>query len=505
MRADNELTWLFSPGAQSFLGSMASMGPEHWQLQGLRRLPHRSSYRTQSESRPFFLKVYEPDSLWQRWKIAYQAKTEWELLHRLRAHGLSVPRPLALAQRKSDGLYWIFQEWIDAKPWDHPASQQGRNLSSLRRLGSLLRSLHACGLRDPDRHAGNFLLDGEGGSWAIDFQKARLGPPLHFEERRRALALLDAALISSLTPRERARILREYLGQSDKNFREEALAIASASLEIRGKHLRRKSARAVRENRRFEAFAAEGLHGFLRRGEDCESLAELCRNWRNGQLVSLKGGRRTQVSTSTGPSPRIVKAYLSRGLLAGLRKELGLGRARRAWMRAFHLELAKVPIAKPIALLEGPHADLLICEKIEGGETLSHVLARHTTQSDTLLSIARSLAELIARIHQGGLRARDLRGENLLVRLEGADWVVRLVDFDGLRPCRNRSRQIADLGRLGASFDKLPPRVVLHFLRSYLRASVGIASPQSVRRLAGEAAMARIQVQERWRRQGKIS
>ncbi len=80
-----------------------------------------------------------------------------------------------------------------------------------RSVGRLLAIVEAAGLRYPDPHPHNVLVDGEGALWLVDLARTRFAPhtPASFE---RTLILACARLRDLSTPAFRALVFRAYLG-----------------------------------------------------------------------------------------------------------------------------------------------------------------------------------------------------------------------------------------------------------------------------------------------------
>jgi tRNA A-37 threonylcarbamoyl transferase component Bud32 len=120
-------------------------------------------------------------------------------------------------------------------------------------------------------------------------------------------------------------------------------------------------------------------------------------------------------------------------------------RARRAFSKAYHLELCGIPTARPIATADErlwflPVRSYLLMEEIKGALSLGACSGDKRTACSLL-------AELLGRMHREGFTHRDLKGGNLVFNDDGRP---HLIDLDGLRFVRRvpDSRAVADLARL---------------------------------------------------------
>lgn len=484
------------PGCEPRLSPFREQPAESWPLRELRRTPRRATFCAQAAGgATLFVKAFLPRRRIERWRLSRQARQEWENLQQLDRAGIPVPKPLALASAR-DGRLWIFQEWVDGVPWS--LATDPHSLPSVRALAALLRSLHDGGLRDGDRHGGNFLLGPGQRSWAVDFHKARIGKPLRAAERVEALALLHSSLIGSMPARWRLRLLREYWGRR-KGFRDFALAVESKAWQRRATSLRRKSRQCWRSGRRFEPMDWEGHRGYRRSDATAIRIQGALRAWKGGNAPAIKRGRRSAVHASAQSLPVAIKIYAHGKLASRLRSSAGWGRARRAWQSAFHLDLCGGLGARALACLEGKSSDLLVSEMLEGLSLSQALTANHGKAEGACQAVGR----FVAGVHSGGLRARDLREENLVLTQSAQGWNARLIDFDGLRSTRDPARAVGDWGRLFASLPESMTGPRASMLRAYARQLYGIAHPPTVERLAQVAANAERAVRLRWEKQGK--
>lgn len=497
MSVSSNLTWTVLPGHEARLAPFLETPATGWALEALRTTARREAFRGIARSNErFFVKRFLGKSGIERWRAAKAARQEWFLAEALRQGGARAPRSLALAC-DSDGGHWIFQDWIEGYPWDRGSREASRR--ELSGFAALLAQVHALGLRDPDRHAGNFLRDGNGESWAIDFHRARLGVPLLPQERIESLALIESSLVGALETRARARLLRESKPTGPLCRREWILAIESRALVLRARSLRKKARKCFQENRRFSPIAWDSFAGFRRADAAAEAIENACRAWRDGRAAKIKQGQRSAVASIAAPIPLVVKSYRHEGWLATARGVCGWGRARRAWRHAFHLELCGDLGARAIACLEGPGEDLLVSQALSGGESIA--TAVHL-RGERGRRACREVGRFLAQLHAGGLRARDLRPENLHLAWKEERWELRLLDFDGLRRKLRPGPWPQDWGRLFAALPDRSGRQKLRIVRAYARTIFGIAHRPTVRRLLREALDAERAVRERWKRKG---
>ena len=173
-------------------------------------------------------------------------------------------------------------------------------------------------------------------------------------------------------------------------------------------------------------------------------------------LRHLPGKRLVCAADWPGHGPVVVKIFLAPGRAEHHYQQELQG------LQAMHAG----GIPTPDLLFNGRLADgearLLVLRKMEGFENLSDHLKRHATPDERREALGRVVA-LIARLHEAGLRQRDIHPGNFLI----ADDTVLVIDGDdivssgrGPLPCRE---SLADLplffAQFPSPFDALAPRL----------------------------------------------
>ncbi len=190
---------------------------------------------------------------------------------------------------------------------------------------------------------------------------------------------------------------------------------------------------------------------------------------------------RVPVPAAGGALGVVCKSARGRGLLQRLRRRLVGSRERRAARRALRLLELGIPTARPLALLErGGEPAWLVSEFVPDLLDFEQLALRlHGASARDRWRLKRrltaALLELLVRLDGAGLRHRDFKAGNLLVRggdLEDEQTVpqVWLLDLDGLHA--GRGPLLRELTRLAASLDPVPVLTRTdryRVLRSYLR------------------------------------
>jgi tRNA A-37 threonylcarbamoyl transferase component Bud32 len=379
------------------------------------------------------------------WFKPSPARREWSMAARLQARNLPIVRHVALGERWGWGLREsiLITESFDGEPLgaaaDFPYDQ----------VLALIERMHAQGVLQRDLHPANLLWSPQSRELRlVDLHGIVLRASLSDEERQANLAYLVSALPSHVPAppqiRSQARILRREL-----------LAI--------------RSRRCLKRNRDFDTIQIGGLQWHYRksrRGDALESLMADPDGFLNGASDRLKTGRSSTVGSRAG---LVLKRYNFKKVLNALKDLFRPSKARRAYLKGYHLELADIPTARVVASAERRFAGVLqsaylVMEEIPNAIALSDCKVR------TPELIAR-VARLLAKLHDQGFTHRDLKASNIL--LDPAR-TPHLIDMEGLRfvetvPAVQAGRDLERLARSLSDQGRLEPADVRRFVRLYCR------------------------------------
>jgi tRNA A-37 threonylcarbamoyl transferase component Bud32 len=397
------------------------------------------------------VKLYRPVRLSDRARDALDGSRgvrELENLREARSRGVPVVRPLAAG--RCAGEYGTRSFLVTETVPGAPLPKTGWTAAEAAAAGALLRRAHDAGLHARDLHPGNLLL-GAAGAWLCDLTDVVLANALEDEQRARALAAFCLAL-DGLADDKAARPLLAAYGASDA---------LRADATRRGRRLRNRALtafgrRATRACRHTVVESDDRAHTFWHApaGED---LRAAVRRFVTGgpSAAPVKSGRRGAV-------------WLEQTLAV---KERPAAAARKLFRAAYWLAAAGTPTATPVALRLARGRGLVFFRRFANPDLRTELRAG-ALDDEARRAAAHRLGLAIGRMHAFGLRARDLKLDNL-VREPGGG--VALVDLDGLRRHRpfDARGQGRDLGRLLAGYrdaaGDVDPRVVSAFVRGYHR------------------------------------
>lgn len=374
---------------------------------------------------------------------ASQARQEWKLAQRLEQLGVPLVRHVALGERWGFGLLesTLITEGFDGQPLDAAPAVD------LQAVLAFVARLHECGVLQRDLHPGNILLAPKSGELRlVDIHGTVIKPALTPEERAANLAFLRVFLPIPVEPE-----------------------IAALSARQRRDYFALRSRRCLRHNREFASRRFGGLPWHVRL-PFLNAASEAILRDPDGFLATratiLKPGRSSTVGRADG---LVLKRYNLRKPGNLLKDLFRPSKARRAYRKAYHLELVGVATARPIAVADRRRLGFvarsyLLMEEIPD--------ARHLGQSQgDGHCAARELGDLLAKLHNEGFSHRDLKETNLVFDSVGRGLLIDLegLEFVGVLPLR---RAVADLTRLARAARKLPQFTPAHwqtFLRRYCR------------------------------------
>ena len=458
--------------------------------------PLRQVYRLTCGGHEIYAKFFRAPTVVDRVKWAVSgppSRVEFERLRTARERSVAGPEPLAWASgvgggkpvgiliTRSLGAAVSLEEVL----WqDEAAAKVGSEVDideALRAAGELTAHLHCGGIEHGDLHPGNILLTGEGAeggmkAWITDLQNSRIeqrsghasADPAR-RDRLANLAVLLAAIRMRTSADQQQRFIDSYLQEIHpySHWSHRDMSDYGPRLyEYADRHHRRMLAsrdrrcfRNTKYGRRIKL--GDGWSGrvFLSAkhglADSAASQQQFTRqDWQQAlsdpaALVRgpevLKEGSKATVSagplTVGGIELQVVfKHARRRSGVRGIVDAIRLSRAMRQWHGAHALINRQLPTAWPLAALEHHRfgflvESVLITERI--GEAASlHWLLRHggvPAKGVQRKALAESLGRLIAGIGLQGMRHRDCKLSNIVIRhCPDGGWRPYLVDLDGL-------------------------------------------------------------------------
>jgi len=373
------------------------------------------------------------------------SRREWRLAREFERRDIPVVRHLAYGERWSwNGLResTLITEAFEGRPLLECPDQQSPRIQSA--LGRLVRRMHDRGVVQFDL-AQNVLLRTEPFELRrVDVHHATIKDVLDQSDRLENLAFIHVMLP----------LTHDFFAAYGWS-RELAETTWAHSEESRRQFYRTRAFRCLHRNAEFESRKLGALRWQVRRPLINSKMEEILRApdaiLANGSQL-LKTSRATTVGLVEGV---VVKRYnLRTRKLQNLAKDLfRRSKARRAFRKAYHLELAGIPTARPIAVADRRWARVLlrcylVMEAISGATELGQ------WRGDPAHAL-RCAAELVVRLHNAGFFHRDLKETNLVFDRENR---LFLIDLEGLEYCGTVSRERAalDLARFARSAETLP-------------------------------------------------
>ena len=404
--------------------------------------------RREVGGRVYYVKrdLYEKRAFWPM-KFFFKASRsgdEWRLAPRLEALGMAIVPHLAYGERWGwNGLQEsvLITEGIG----DDRLLKQIENADAeelQRAVGKFLRQLHAAGAHHRDLNLRNLLYSPtERRVRMVDLDKIEILSSVNREQRLEVLVFL--ARFFPLT----AAFFEAY----GDGFAAYAGEIARRAAVKRRLLFAQRSRRCWEQNFDFAAMELGRLRWQVRQphaGEELQRILQDPDGYLSSHARILKSGRSATVGCGDG---FVLKRFNFRKLGRGIRDLVRASRAFRAFRKAYHLELAGVPTARPIAaadrrVLRWLSRCYFVMEEIHGATELAK------WNGDRRLAAERA-AWLLAKMHEEGFSHRDLKETNIVFNAEGEPF---LLDLDGLKFFKQLPprRAAADLERLARGIAK---------------------------------------------------
>ena len=395
--------WDMEPSFATLLGTVLK-APAHT----VKESPAKLVTRHQAAGRTFYIKRYRHDAVPLRpLKFFFkpsQARQEWDLAAQLQARGIPIVTHLALGERHGFGVREsiLITEGFDGKSLEetrHPEPQA---------IVDFVGRLHERGILQHDLHAGNILLGVSGEMRLVDLHGTELKPSVSAEERATNLAQLHIYCPLPVPPE-----------------------IIEISRRLRRELWARRSQRCLWNNREFGPERVGRLQWQVRRPLLTPAARAILAD-PDGFLETRAKLFKTSRSSTVGRADGLVLKRFNLRKIESLFKDLFRpSRARRAFRKAYHLELAGIATPRPLAAADRRVGGLLLrsyllMEEIIGAVDLGAYLRGGRAPERQLI---RQAAALVAKLHEEGFFHRDLKESNLVL---GADGKLSVIDLEGL-------------------------------------------------------------------------
>jgi len=360
----------------------------------------------------------------------------------LTAGGIRTAEPLAWAEH-TDGkaatgavAHRGVTDAVEAIDLVHRATiEPTRRQALLHQVAATLRAAHDLGIGFRDFHLGNVLVTPGDELVLIDLQSCWQPGPLMGRVRLVNLAMALTSVPRAAWPQAR-RALRTYGAVPGLREREVARWVAERATKMIRRHFRSRSERCLRDSTEFVVERRGGWRVFRRRDHDGAAIAQIpsqgLKAIQTGGADVLKDARASAVvrGLTLGASAVVAKRYLPKGGMSGTRQWLGHGRGRRAWVAGNTCRALGVPVALPIALLEGGGGEawVIMADLHEHTplDRLLHFKLRDATEGG-MRALATAIGRALGDAHRKAVLHADWKACNIMV---GPDNAVAFVDYD---------------------------------------------------------------------------
>jgi tRNA A-37 threonylcarbamoyl transferase component Bud32 len=453
----------------------------------LRELPGRCVFRARlggPDGPRVVVKEYTPRRLRHvlrgAWLPGY-AETEADNAMAVRARGVPVVEPLAYARLADGRQILILKEEEGARDlmslYESGELRGHARHEMAQKVGTLWAKLQNAGIRHRDPHAGNILVLGDGSVMLADAWDLRPGDYLRPQERAKALAdfalwfLKHGTLVDLLLFWGAYGRTSELSPEDLEDLRQRVLALIPDAF----RRLSRMRARKVRRMGRrvatgpWTGFAHEELSD-----EFMERIAAQAAQLEMGPHVLKKSPTAWTFAAEDDDRKYVVKVYLPKKASRALRDFVQGSRADRAVDAAeafFHRGLATPAVRAVLGDKELAGRSVLVQDFVDDAASVDEVIP--SLPPHRARELARELGRTVRRMHDWGLRNRDMKRDNVLVRRDGSGFVF--LDLDGVRQTRKgpldwdrRARDLAVLTGSMIDFNTVPTGLRLRALDAYL-------------------------------------
>lgn len=356
----------------------------------------------------------------------------------------------------------------------------------VRDLALCLAERHRDGRRHPELSAARFKIGPNTKAWQIRFtgpSKRTFFPrPLAKDKRVAELAELYASLLPGCGRATALRFLRFYLAGDNSELRDWERSVRERAWKMARARWRRQGRMALGDNAHFAREKKAGFTIYRRRDSTAEEalaflLPDPDRVLEQGEIMPGRGNSCVAAKVDIGGRLYILKKYHCRGWIYRLRHVFRRSRALRVWRAAWDLRRIGLPLPEPCLCLEERKFRLLgnsyiLTEFFAGSVRLSEIYAVQSSNWRRTLLVRMGI--LLGRLHRFRAIHGDTNWDNILVRPQGNDFTLALVDLDGsrllagsrpARAARDVWHFVRDMKRRGGDL----PQEIDFFLRCWSR------------------------------------
>jgi len=430
-RENDGVRWVLQPDFAPFLEALLKSPGQMVKESSVKRVTVH-----QVGEKIFYIKRYLHHAVPLRsWKFFFkptQARQEWDVAQQLEARKIAIVRHVALGERRT----WsgVQESILITEGFDGVEVDQVKDIAPEAIL-KFVETMHERGAVQEDLHLANLLVRRNPFELRlVDLHGTRVCDAPSRDERQRNLALLRVFLPVHVSPE-----------------------IEAQSRELRKHLLHERSRRCLRSNRDFARQRHGNLKWQVRLGFLNGAIHRVLQApdaFLASRATLLKAGQTSTVGLADG---LVLKRFNFRKAGNLLKDLFRASKARRAFRKAYHLELTGVPTARSIATADRRIGGLqaqsyLLMEEIPGAVDLAKYFRAGGQPQPRLI---RDAARLIAKLHDEGFSHRDLKESNLVL---GGDGGLYLIDLDGMTFLQNVSedRAALDLARLARGVARYP-------------------------------------------------
>jgi hypothetical protein len=322
-----------------------------------------------------------------------------------------------------------------------PALAFGEKRQLVQSLAAHLAGAHHAGRGVRNWSAAMLRIQRRPSDWRVlSHGRSRTLPRLGRERAQMGeLAYLYADLLPQVGRAWSLRFLNDYLQSPGRDVRRRWLAaVEKRALGIARRRWRRQTRLAFGDGREFIRETRGAFRIYRRHDVPPDALAALVADADGvlgmGETLFGRGHDCLTTRVVIAGQPYLLKRYECRGLWNRFRHLFRRSRGLRYWLAARAFQLRGVPLPQPCLCLEERRLRILLrsytlTEFFEGSARLSDVYQSETEawRRDILVR----LAMVFGRLHRFGGIHGDTNWDNILIRPQGNDVTVTLVDLDG--------------------------------------------------------------------------
>ena len=424
----------------------------------IKQSPVRKIYRIFANNSSAILKIYLKKGIKQsilRRLMLDAPSREIRAIRTAKKNGLPAPLPLAVYKNKTLSML-LLEDLGSVITLSRIVDQDELNKKKIRNLAKALAIFHKKGFYHSDLHSENIVFT-QNQTWIIlDFQSIKLNRIFLFKKKNfiKDLIGLWFSLRNNISIKDILIFLKQYLYDTKSIFHQKPKIffrrLAPLAVKTEKILLSKKENRCFRECSEFGVIKNDIYDAYYTKKITSFEAKSIIKDIVNKNYKIIKSGRRGFVAKN--------EKYFF--------KERDKRHAKKLWLSHYRMSLRDMPSIPAYMLVIFGKRGVIVTKNMRGYIHADDFLTKEKNPIK-INNFILSLVLLVKKLHTSGLRNRDLKCQNLILKETAKGYDILFSDLDGIMLPKNLTKTyiFKDILRLCKSLNEfLNEKFIMQFL-----------------------------------------